>query len=179
MQLQDIQAFVRPHAIFPYWRVRSAELSEIGEDRLAEALLLPNCTPEVADAVKARMCEGGEVRDLRLDVAERGADIALRWKGDLARALDMPEGRPFAEYVKAVSGLMSEHTAAKKRLAPEGTVSAQEYENVRADNERLRERNSVLEASLKRAVGRDARASAYNQGCADTVAAFRKAQGGE
>ncbi len=192
MQIEEVQAFVRLLPNSGWFPIRDAHKPM--HAHLAGALLLPNCTAEVSIAIKARLADGAAVRDLRVDVSAEAVEIAGRWKDDLAQVLDMPEGQPFAEYVESVRRLVR-YREERRNLGDCAVVSGAEYEVLRLDNERLRaevERlkrnrfNVLADESIPRgklvfwdpnAPKSTADKNAYNQGCADTVAAFRKAQG--
>lgn len=228
MKVEEVQAFVR-QVRSSSWLGWSGDTKwSLASTPIAEVVLLPNCTDEVDDAIKARLADGAEVRSLRLRHFEAAHIVALtECEHALARALDMPEGRPFAEYVEAVSALMRRTRDDGRSIAclhdtirtqrdglaqalgmsgftmidlvkaarearecanrcemsecrQKGAVSTQEYENVRADNERLRDRVAALEAEAAKGgawIEKRQAEAYYNKGCADTVAAFRKAQG--
>ena len=202
MQLQDVQAFVRLGSRTHYLVVTNAE--QLRDVSPSLAILLPNCTSEVSLAVEDSMPPHGEVRDLRDEVSKDAVRIV---RASIAPALDMPDDRALSEYTAAIRSLMQDYTEAKKRLAPENAVANQQAKFFKEENERLREQCHMLDTDVKRleeecerlrenvkslkwqngqlsalnkkwadGLTDDARV-AYNQGCADTVAAFRKAQG--
>lgn len=263
---------MRLHVNGPWPPIRDAE--QLRGVEPGAAVLLPNCTKEVAEAVRLSMPPYAEVRVLRDDAALGVPEsVHTRCRQDLARALDMPEGRFFGEYVEAVRKTKANTERLSEALGLPNTadldscvveakharetadslsgwlanvadalgvqrgLSGAEYveaikvlmaereerESVRAENGRLRaeamrlreqrdanaaaimeaqdliselkdenarlERrhngliDDVQEAHVAMRAEADARddalIGAYNQGCADTVAAFRKAQGGE
>lgn len=178
--LEEVQAFVLCDTRAPgvEWLPVWSEVGIRGRVPL-KALLFPNCTDEVAEAIKSACREGAEVVDLREDPsalmdsfnALNNAKILTDLALDKALGIDT-EGKTFtdqrAAYLIAIDTLK------------QGTVFARDYENLRADNERLREQVANLSTNKARgdihrlADALNQTTAAYNKGCADTIKAVTR-----